>query len=335
MKRSAMILVAALILAALVWLIERPDQNDGSNFSTFVLLPELKGQDVEVIEVKHLINGSKIEKIGDEWQVSDLETEMGKQIREKDELGVERPVPKKRFRADSERVSRIIERLKVVEAKSLISNNPEKQKIYQIGPLAKSITLYGSDGKALTTLLVGKNGPEVFSNYVRRDGENDVYLVGEQIGAMAPADVMSWRDKEVWDVEPAELESVTVTKGKESFTITRAGDEGWTLTSPEEVMLDTKKVSDFFEKIFPLKAARFAYVVDRADTSLDQPEIVISFTKRDGGLETVKIGDQDKQGYIYAELDNKKDEIYLLESTFPSKIPTKWSNLKPNIEKNE
>jgi len=329
-----MILIAALILAVLVWVVERPDQNDGSNFSAFVLLPELEGQDVRMVEVKHLINGSRLEKVGDGWQVSDLETEMGKQIQKKDELGVAVDAPnlKKRFRADSERVERIIERLKVVEAKSLISNNPEKQNIYQIGPLAKSITLYGSDGKVLTTLLVGKNGPEVFANYVRRDGENEVYLVGEQVGAMAPADVMSWRDKEIWDVEPANLESVTVTKGQESFTIARAGDEGWTLTSPEKVMLDSKKVSDFFEKIFPLKAARFAYVVDRAETALDQPEITVSFIAKNAAGETVRVGGQDKQGYIYAEVDGKKDEIYLLESTFPSKIPSHWDGLKPDVK---
>lgn len=321
MKKSYLFLIAAIVFAILVWVIERPDKGDVGDFTPFKLYKSFNKDDVDKIEVSHLISGSVLTKTGDEWQVSEIETEIGKQLKKENEKS-KTDFPK--FKADTEKIENVIKKLGDLETTALVSTNPEKQTTYQVAKLGKRVKVYDKSGKVMADLFIGKNGPDMFSTYVRREGEDEVYLVGSHIGAVIPADVMSWRDKKIWRVKPEDIKGVEVERGlSEGFVISKNEDGIWQLTSPQKEKLDPKKVQKFLKDISKLDAERFAFVFDKTETGLEKPKLKLTI-ETSSGRKNLLVGDADKQGYVYARLESNGNEIYLLNSNFDKKIPSSW-----------
>lgn len=338
MKKSYIILICAVIIAVVVWYIERPDKPNAGDFTPFELYPHLVGSDMAKIEIEHLISGSTLTKSGSGWYVSELETELGKKIKEGEKKGEEAPgFPK--FKADAERVEEVLEGLRKLEAGSLVSTNPSKQATYQVNNLAKQIRVYDASGKKLAGLYVGKSGPDMFTTYVRRDGEDEVYLVGGHIGAAIPADVMSWRDRKIWDAQPDIIIGISVVrrgkKGEESYSLSKDEQGVWHLAQPKEAILDGAKVEELISKIARPTAARFAHVFDKGEAGLDRPSLTLTITTTDGRVQTLAVGGEDKQGYLYARLEGNGGEVYLVGSDFGANIPADWAALMPDLEKKD
>lgn len=322
MKRSYIILICALLVAVIVWLVERPDRFDVGDFESFILYPNLAGSDLSKIEVEHLISGSRLQKDGNEWFVSEIETEMSRQL--KDESIGGRPAADTKYKADVEKISDVLEKLSQLKTLSLVSSNPEKRSVYGVGELAKRVKLFDNSGAILADLLIGKSGTEVFSTYVRINGKDDVFLVESHIGATIPADIMSWRDKTIWDIAPDEIAKISVKRPKEnddSFIIVKDPEDSfWYLGDVGGMELDGKKVGGFVDKIKDLDASRFALVIDQKDTGLSSPTVELTVTTSSGDSKTLLIGSEDKQGYLHARLAGS-EEVYLLNSNFTSRIP--------------
>lgn len=209
MKKAYIFLIAVIIVAAVVWIIERPGDERLSNFKPFRLYPGMNINDVEKIEIENLINGVLLIRIGDTWEVSPLETEMAKNLKSAEKGGEEVNPPPTPAKANEERIKLAIEKLGNLEAGALASTNPEKQAIYQVNTLAQIVTISGRDGNILAKLYIGKLGPDMYSSYVRREGEDEVYLaainnrtenslyvIGEQISPFFAADASSWKSPE-------------------------------------------------------------------------------------------------------------------------------------------
>ena len=331
MKKPYIILIIVIAITLVALFIERPDKNIG-DFAPFTIFQEITSDDISKVEVKHLISGSVIEKSGDEWKVLGVETEMGRQLSDKEGKEV---TEKPKYKADAERAKNVIEKLGKLKATSLISTNPEKQNTYQVGQLSKHVKLYNSAGKVVADIHIGKNGPDMFSTYVRREGENEVYLVSEHIGAVIPADVMSWRDKKIWNVMPDLVSGFSVKRpGKnESFSVVKNGEGKWQLSSPEESGLDSSKVEDLVKKISKVDANRFALVMENSETGFDKPSLELKISTTDGANYKLLVGKEDKQGYLYARLESGDNQVYLLNSNFNQKIPSDWKNLALNLKK--
>lgn len=330
MKKSYIILIVAVIIAAAVWLIERPDRSPVVNFEPFILYPNIDGSTISVIEIEHLINGSRLKKSGDEWKVSPVITDMAKQIMEKE--GGDGVALETEFKADSKKVFDIIEKLKNLQAKSLASMNPEKQSIYQVGGLAKHIKLFDANGGKIADLYIGKEGSDMFTTYVRRDGEDEVYLVGEHIGATVPSDVMGWRDREIWNIDPDFIMGVKIKNSGKEYSLSKEDQGGWQLIKPESMPVDGEKVKRFLENIGKLSAARFAHELDKEKTGLTDPALTLEIITVDGKGHMLIVGGEDKQGYLYAHSSDGND-IYMVDSNFGSKIPSDWSEFMPSPKK--
>jgi hypothetical protein len=329
MKRPYIILIVVLLIALFVLLLERPGEFDVGDFKAFKLYSDLKLDKVSKIRIEHLMSGSLLERTDDDWKVSEIKTNISKQL--DDDGGAESSL---KFNADREKVDGIIERVRLSEAISLASTNPEKRSTYQVDKLGKRVRFYDDSDKILVDLYIGKNGPDMFSTYVRRSGEDDVYMVGEHIGAAIPADVMNWRNKEIWNLEPGEISGIKVNRAGEgeSFFISRDEDGAWHSASSNDKVLDQKKVEKFIENIAQINAIRFASIAAGGETGLDSPALEVELTTNDGKKYKLLVGKADMQGYIYAKLAGRDEETYLLSSNFDRKIPANWTVFTPSIQ---
>ena len=107
--------------------------------------------------------------------------------------------------ADTTLVQIAVERIVSLKKGDLISSNAEKQGTFGVDSASvSSIEIY-TNGKSdpAGVLIIGKNGPDWSSNYVRLNGSNDVYLISGALRQALFFDIERWRKKPDPEPEPA------------------------------------------------------------------------------------------------------------------------------------
>lgn len=207
-RRNPLIyLIAVLIVGAIVWLIEKPYQPRQGSVAEISLFENFNVQNVDRIEIEHLLNAVELKREGISWKLSESESAMKKQLNEQDaKEGLSNKTPEKvSSDADNEKVTRLLNTIRDLKVKTLVSENPEKQAVMYIGAAGMQIRTYDSGGTILSELIVGKNAPDIMSTYVKKGNENKVYLVNpatfgggvnELLGNQFAPTVDNWKIKE-------------------------------------------------------------------------------------------------------------------------------------------
>jgi hypothetical protein len=82
------------------------------------------------------------------------------------------------YPADPQRVGELLRAVKDLRRASVVSRNPAKRAIYQVGEGGLEVRVMGSDDKTLAHLLVGKPSPDFTSTYIRRADSDEVIAAG-------------------------------------------------------------------------------------------------------------------------------------------------------------
>lgn len=77
-------------------------------------------------------------------------------------------------------------------------------------------------GDTVADLVVGNQGRQYGTVYVRQVGDDLVYQVGGPLHTLAVRMVTDWRDKRILVLDTARIEQVTVERGRRPFTLVRA-----------------------------------------------------------------------------------------------------------------
>ncbi|MDO8520022.1 MAG: DUF4340 domain-containing protein [Deltaproteobacteria bacterium] len=168
-KKIVILLSIILFLGALVLLLDNPFED---RFSTEeeLFYPDLKKEEIAAIEIEHFIQGVRFEKKEKaEWLVKEFETPLAKQVGSKPEAN--------QAPADPQKIDQIITVLTELKKETPISANPEKQGLLQISKAGLNVTFLDGKGKKIARLFIGKQGPDLFSSFVRDEKSDDVYLV--------------------------------------------------------------------------------------------------------------------------------------------------------------
>lgn len=176
MKKKIVILTCIVVaLGLIIALFEKPDRFESQKHTP--LFPNLKSEEIGSIDIEYFVNKTRLEK-GDknQWWV------MEKEIREE---------------ADSEKANNLIDILLGLEVGLLVSTNPDKQNELQVGNAGLKVTLFDTKGEKKGLLMIGKQGPNLFSTFVRKEGENEIYLVDEYLSGIVNVPFDAWKKKEV------------------------------------------------------------------------------------------------------------------------------------------
>ena len=121
------------------------------------------------------------------------------------------------------------------------------------GATGRRLRIRGA-GKPLLDVIIGARGSEYGSAYVRRPGDSHVYLWRGRLASFADRTVDEWRDKRIAAVTPDSVVLVDVERGKDNYTLRRAG-KAWTL---DRAAADSGAVTRLLEKYRTVTAAGFA-----------------------------------------------------------------------------
>lgn len=255
MKRGIIYLAAALLFALVVWLVERPESSRINDVSSDLLYSDYDAKEIDRIEIGKLLEGVQLKKGEDgKWMVAEFVTPIKAELNEKEGRSNE---PVKWFRADSSKVKSALGKFGALEKGILVSSAADKRNMFEVGAMGLFIKCYDDRGNEALNLVIGKNGPDFISNYLRKGDSDEVYLVSVPLQGIFSIEPNDWRDAKMLSIPTGEITSVEVDSGGKSMRIERRSDGSWTMTLPEEKDLDKNDVTAYLDKIAVLNADEF------------------------------------------------------------------------------
>ncbi|NOY05559.1 MAG: DUF4340 domain-containing protein [Chlorobi bacterium] len=177
---------------------------------------------------------------------------------------IEKPVS---YRADAKKVGDLLHELSAVKASTVVSSKPEKHGVFQVDSTGTELRIM-EHGKPVVHLVVGKNGPDFTSRYMRLADENEVWMVtGLSYGILSdnPSD---WRDRMILDVKKDLVRRVQFQYADTVFVLNR-DDSLWTVDGEPA---DQGRVESFLSSLASLSADEF---LDTMTTAPGPPRCVL------------------------------------------------------------
>lgn len=122
------------------------------------------------------------------------------------------------YEADQTSVASAVGKGRRIELKSLVSTNPENQKLFQVDSTGTLVKVY-ANGTLKAAFVVGKPSSSYTEAYVRLSGSNDVQLAGDVVSSSFTKQPKDWRDKTVFKTDESTIKNVTFQYGDTTFAL--------------------------------------------------------------------------------------------------------------------
>ncbi len=162
----------------------------------------------------------------------------------------------------------------------LVSRNPENHARMGVDDASgRRFTIYVKDMEPLSMIVGGRAG-SFDEYYVRRPGEDEVYVLRGLLVNLVNRGIGDWRDREIFSAERASVRRIEFTYPDESFALAR-DSAGWRLEpSGAEPVIGT--VSALLDQLTGLRAIGFAGDSAGATLQWDLPAARLRVTGLDG-----------------------------------------------------
>jgi len=142
----------------------------------------------------------------------------------------------------------------------------------------KHVTVTGG-GKTLLDTWFGNRGPDFEGFYVRRAGDDRVFLLRGTFADLTVQPLDEWRDKLVLAIPADSIGGVSVVRGRRSYSLTRVGT-GWSLGSGPPP--DSIRVARFLAQFGELRASSFPGREEADSARFDPADRRVTLTGRSG-----------------------------------------------------
>jgi len=217
-----------------------------------------------------------------------------------------------------------------------ISKNSDKQSKFQVDTLAGiHVTIKGAGSINLGNFYIGKSGANYNSNYVRRDGENEVYLSHKVISYSFVEKSDKWKDRTLYkDFDKTKVNTAIIEwndaekEEKGALKLTRNGTE-WTVIAGDDFGPgDNTKIENYINNYSSLKADDFFNGEGDTTFGFDEPVFSARFEMLDGSSHTLILGKKsEKTNKYYCQVD-KNPIIFELFTYRLNGWKKKYSDLK-------
>ncbi len=204
MNRSTLILIALLlVLGAIVYFFLPSGKEREISYSESNALPRIDSASVMKIEIRRPAKSITLENVGGRWTITS-------------------PI---NYPADAASVFQLIGGLSHLTLGSLISSNPEKQRLFQVDSTGTMLTVTDRAGKSVG-MVIGKMGPSFSDVYFRLPASSDVYLAQGIETWTVGKDLKDWRDKTIYSAPSESIKELTYTAGGRETQFNR-DSAGW------------------------------------------------------------------------------------------------------------
>jgi hypothetical protein len=310
LKRLALLAGAFLILGALYYIIERPTES-GKKEAPPLLFPEFKKEQAASITLRAPDKPVfQFTKTGTKsWTVAaDNET----------------------FSADTSAVNKMLSAVGSLRSDTVASQNPDNFDNFEVtGEKGVEVLIEDSSGNQLAHFFIGKNGPDIFSTYIRRHDRNRVMLAAGIVKNDFNKKIEGWRDKTIFSIDTKTIKKMTVT-GDKALQLAKADNGTWEVTGPETFTANQDEAGKAVQAFARLEAAGFAKGSPE-EFGLDRPVRTMSALCSGGTTYTLEMGKEKNAYQRYCRIAGEKT-VYLVEKHQLKKICPELSTLKQTEE---
>jgi hypothetical protein len=123
-----------------------------------------------------------------------------------------------KYKADETAATSAVGKGRKIELTSLVSTNPEKQKLFQVDSSGTLVKVY-EKGNPKAAFRIGKASSSFTETYVRLEGSNDVQLTNEMISSYFNKQPKDWRNKTIFKIDEDKIRNVRFQYGDTTFTL--------------------------------------------------------------------------------------------------------------------
>jgi len=266
--RTWLFALIALGLGAYIYIVERPRMEDESS-------PDLV-LDVEVPSVstlRLLYPGEpaiELTRAGGKWRLQE-------------------PLD---YAADGDTVERLLQQIAETKAERRIkAADAEPLATYGLegdGKQARvSITLEG--GRRLPDLIVGQTTPVGYNAFVRVEGQDEIIIVPLLLHTGVKKSVFDLRDKQLFNVDPAQVTAMEIGPSDRTVRLERRGDE-WMIVAPVEMRADPEQARALISSLNAIRAMEFYDTEVEGGDGTDAPMTSFRATLGDGNQVGFRLG---------------------------------------------
>jgi hypothetical protein len=198
------------------------------------------------------------------------------------------------FETDPAVVTRFWSAMGNAHVSEMVASNPENHERMGVAE-GSTTTVTFETPSGPTTLLIGVAGPAPGTTFVRRPGEDAVYLLEGGLRTHFVRQQADWREKRMLEVDTAAVHTVEIERPGEAYTIVRA-DTSWTV---DGAPARTFNVISIMEELATFRGTDFLVP---GDSLYEMPQ-AITVTALDAAGDTMTVvnlgeGARDRRGTV-------------------------------------
>jgi hypothetical protein len=212
------------------------------------------------------------------------------------------------YPGDGEAVGRALGDLGQLRLEAVASTNLEKKSLFGVDEeKGIALRLESSSGDPVAEFVVGDSGPDLFSGYLLKEGDDRVLLVSSNLRSVYGRPLSDWRDRKIVTLEAGEVTTVTIEKGEERFALERGEGDEWSMAGRP---VDRRTVEDYLGRVVNLRAAGFPGA-EEAGSAFDERRATILLGTGEGSL-LLTVGALEEESGLYAVRTDASDVVYLV-----------------------
>jgi len=304
-----------VILLVFVYLFEGPlsERARKKEEGVIALFPDFEKESIRKIEVKSSTQEVSLERKEEGWLIGGTDG----------------------FTADPQLVNSALDTIKNFKRENIASKNPKKQELFEVTQeKGVEVKAFDAEKKILTHFYIGKTGPDFLSTYLRKEGSNEVLLVGS-IKSSFDKSIKNWRDKTIFDFPAETITQLTLKTPKKEIVLEKDEKEEWQISKPEKVKAKKEEVKNIGTTIASLRAIDFAEDYDLKKYQLDKPQITITAILEDKEEKRLLIGKKHEEKSQYYLKNQAKKTIFLVGKYQIDKMNKTLQDLKEEEKKEE
>lgn len=299
LRRIAIALVIAVFLWGLVEILGRR----GDRLAETPLLPAVSAVEVDGVTIATDADTIRLERVGDSaWTVNG-------------------------FDASPDAIGTLLGALAEPTAGELIAQSPSSHERMGVDEAsAKQVTLRRGE-QVLGEVLVGGQGRSFRSAYMRKPGDDDVYLVEGELVPLLDRSITDWRDKRILAVQPDSIRGITVERGGTRYALVRA-EGGWSFADGAPV--DSARVARLVSAFADVQAQGAAFATPEEATAADfeRPDRSVRLTGTDGAELATLAFDSTDAGFWVRRTDGQT--VYQLNRWRVDDLTPADSSVRPS-----
>ncbi|MEW5922805.1 MAG: DUF4340 domain-containing protein [Candidatus Zixiibacteriota bacterium] len=267
MKRL-IIPVAVLVVIGLAWLIQSRLENKRIRGKTYENFLGLSDEEINRIDILGPEDTLMFRLDGANWYVT---------------------IDSLYRRADTMAVRNMIKTAIDMKVGNVISQNAERRKDFMVDDTGGNLIRFYRDDRLLSEIIIGKPANDYTHTYIRKPGEDEVYLANGLLTYAYRRQKTQWFDKTIFSIPPVTINSVELDYDKKAYKLWQADSVWFYGERPfrDSSLADTIKTRIFLTSICNLNANDFVNAADSGLIDFDNPSLTLKISLADGTARSV------------------------------------------------